>query len=1003
MDDAALEQIIAEQIVPLQEQINSLQQENQSLREHISNLQLSSNVDPGEIQKLREENNTMYNDREKLSREKTALEEKINALNSKLRLYEDQVQRQNSEATSRINDAATKDIQITTLRKEAEKNQMTIKKQMQQLTQNLEEKKAMQKDISDLIAKNEELQNVTEEFMKRDQTLLDAFQDMKEQLTVKDNEIADIQRRCQRYENKLRKYDKNAVTTTTQVTAGGGDLGKTTPIDDEMSQQLLNYKKQNRELRERIMKLQEEERRAGRLMQAVEGRQRQIDHLQDLLNQNEQELLQYKHSSEDFANQIAIYREEKQMYAEESQRQIEAIKKELEEYRNSSEQTKKILDDTRLNIEEKTNEINELRILVSKYEKGEFGLPAAIDELKELRAMVQIREKHIAELIAQVNSMDKIIQGLVHELGKDFDLNDLLKNLDGRIAEDEQARIDRATRELNAYLKEMRENPPLGNMKVIVEQDEGYVMSFRDAVDRAGTMLKRNSKRKGKKRRNEPKDDFSFTQKESVPSSPSSVDDSELNKTKTKKGEKSPIEPISHVDVQVQAGEDPIPPDFVEINPDERDEWVANLQKQYLNVQKQLKAALNENATMKARIQELEELLRNRESQLENNKAENEELKQRLQKLGAEYAELTSLPPPQATTEPKPIKVVPQRPKEQLFISTVPQSYSVQQKEISLQMQTAREFFLYPTPEEKRILDSREKERQDRLKKNAEDMADLQKMLDDYARRMKQKDTVISDSQDTIERLEKQLQEQRESFKQRLRDIQDEAARNLEARLKEYQEMQNAANGGFGPDGDYSKLPEVAKRLKALNSENESLRDRIASLEELLRSQREVVDDYRMKMAAAEKKAEDDDENRVERGQPDSKLTAQYTQKLQRQNAELKKKVAFMKDQLDHARAARSLREDLSDSRNGTGESTKEMEQLERVTAQMKSYKAKYIEMKALQEEQVLKLEKEKENNERLKAMLQKREQSLAKLTDKYNQFKHQNEKLKAALAAKNQ
>lgn len=993
MDDAALEQIIADQIMPLQEQINNLQQENMNLREQLQNLQVSGSLDPAELQKLREENNQYYTEVEKLRRERTSLEDKISTLNSKLRIYEDQVTKQSSEVSSRNNDIASRDIQITTLRKEVEKNQLTIKKQMTQLTLNLEEKKVFQKNISDLIQKNEELQAVTEEFMKRDQTLLDAFQDMKEQLAAKDNEISDLQRRCQRYENKLRKYDKNAVTTTTTVT-GGADLGKTSAIDDEMSQQILKYKTQNRELKERIIKLQEEERRANRLMKAVEGRQKQIEHLQDLLNKNEAELLQYKHSTEDFANQIAIYREEKQLLAEESQRQIESIKRELEEYRASSESSKKSLDDIRKNVEEKTNENNELRSLVSKYERGEFGLPDAIDELKELRAMVQVREKHIADLIAQVNSMDKIITGLAHELGKDFDVDALLHSLDGRIAEDEKARVDRATRELNARIREMRENPPLGNIKIVVNQGEGVGMNIGAAVD--AQMSQRRRPKKPRRQR-----EVTHVAEPSTPSSPSSIDDSyisEAAKTKTKTAT-SPIEPINLTDVEVQAGDEPIPPQFVDISPDERDEWVANLQKQYMNVQKQLKTALAENATMKERIKELEELLRNRESQIENNKAEVDELKERLMKLGSEYAEMTSLPKSQPI-EPKVIQMpAPQRPKDPLFLSIVAQSFSVPLKTPDLSMSRTNKVIDYPNEDERRIFESRERDRNERQRKAAEDMADLQKMLDDYARRMKQKDTVISDSQDTIERLEKQLQEQRESFKQRLRDIQDEAARNLEARIKEFQEMQSVANGGLGPGGDYSKLPEVSKRLKALNAENDALKDRIANLEDMLRNARETVDEYRMKIAAAAKKDEEDDENRVERGQPDSKLSTQFAQKLQRQNLELKKKIAVMKDQLEQLKATRSMREDLSESRSEA--TSKEMEQLERVTAQMKSFKMKYLEMKQLQEEQLLKLEKEKETNERLKAMLQKREQSLAKLTDKYNQFKHQNEKLKAALGAR--
>ena len=92
---------------------------------------------------------------------------------------------------------------------------------------------------------------------------------------------------------------------------------------------------------------------------------------------------------------------------------------------------------------------------------------------------------------------------------------------------------------------------------------------------------------------------------------------------------------------------------------------------------------------------------------------------------------------------------------------------------------------------------------------------------------------------------------------------------------------------------------------------------------------------------------------------------------------------------------------DTLPSDHSSSDLQREQEQVEKLTSQVKNYKAKYMQVKTQQDELAIRLEKEKETNERLKLMLQKRETVVQKLTDKNNQYKHQNEKLKAALIAK--
>ena len=985
MDEAMIQKLIDEAIGPYEDQIESLKMENQELKQKLSIFGEGSHISQTEYnaleEKFREQQDQIYN----LKRDNSELESKYNSMVQKCQTLEDKLQRVNNDMTNGAQEAKAKGNQLDNTKKELEKAKETIKKNREDLMNLFEEKKTITEKLREMTTANQGLQELVEEFMERDKKLVEVLQEKSSDLAQKDAEISDLQRRVIKVETKLKKYDKNAVT---DAPLNDKNDKNETPLSDDIQSQLTQAKKLLREYRDRIVKLQDEERKAQRLTKALESRQKQIQNLQELLDKNERELLSYKQSAEDFANQIALYREEKELNAAESGDQIAAMKKEMEETTKKYTFLNKQKDDLEQIVEEKNQELNELRIQIRNYESGEFGLPQAIDEMKELRAMVEVREKHISELIEQVNSMDKIINGLTLELGVDFNYDEFIKSIDRKAEEQEQLRLQRARRELEERVRQLRERPKLGDIKIVVNDSTHHDFDLKSAVQAQA------KKRKAKKQKKHEMLPPQSLEAEAISASTISEESSSFVHQSTE--QQPQLQPfVSQIldtkDAEVQATDAPLPPQIGNFNDDERDEWVANLQKQYLALQKKFKDLQNQYSEGRLKFLHIETELQNANAEKQNLSNEIDELKKRLQNAGNVYV------PPQVPIQkeqPKPqiIQVpAPEKPKAHLIMSMISTGFSVPVKTPKLTVAN-QPIALLPTEGELQIIRAREEEKANKLKEAIQRGSDLQKRLDDLSRKMTQKDNVIIDNQDTINKLEKQLQEQREQFKDRLKELQEESQKNFEARIKELQDANAITNGAFGGEGNYAAIPEVSKRLKMLNEENQALRNRVSDLEDIINVSKQTIEDYKVRVKGYEaEKAEM--EEKPQKTKIEGPLSNPYAQKLQQKNAELKKKIAYLNDQLEQAKHSRPSFETINSESSAT-DTNKQTDQLDKLTTQMNNYKVKYMQIKSQQDDLIAKLEKEKETNERLKTMLQKKEATLQSITDKYNQYKHQNEKL---------
>lgn len=985
-----------------EEVIANLERENTNLRQKLAIFQDGSHINMGDYQKLEQKWQNEVNEVRKLSIRNDELENNILKLRTTIQTMEGTIEKLQSNMTNGFHDMQSKDNLITSLRNENMRLEQNMESKRQELASSLGEKQELEKQIQDLCIHQEQLQNAVNDFMERDKQLIEYIKEQNVQLTAKDEEINELQRKLlgspRRSKSAIPSQADNVVP----------------PKDNEDNKKLLTVnsqlsaaKKEIRELKSYIVELQEEEKRGKRLQNAFDTYQKQMDKLRDLLNKNEQELLIYKQTSEDFSQQLQFYKEERDRYTGMTNDTIKELRGELVELREQYEAHELRISTLTNELEAKVEENCKLRDQVNAYEAGTFGLPEAVNQMKELRAMVDVRENHISELVTMINSMDKIINGFIIQAGSDFDMENFLANLNENNKDDEEYRIQLASRELEAKIKAMRSRLPIGDIEIVVDNDvfntgiSAIVNNMTKKKKKEGFIPTKKLKKDQKKKRSnadncgEDNDDYDSAKIiESLVGHPD----------------------VNYTNVEIQTESLPIPPTVI-YDENNRDEWVSNLQKQFINLQNQNKEINNnlekqrqESTQLQNEITKYKELLNLREQSKVDLVSEINELKEQLIKTNQQLvnAQDTNLKlqnrsyiqqQPYSSDKIIDYGVI----RSSLFISMVPHCVSIPEMYVPESVEDVKpplfidyENIVYaPSQDQIRYTQNMEKDTREKLQEALRKNLENENLINNMNSKLETQDKQIAEDKSTIEKLESQLSEQREMFKQKIREIQAESDRNTEMRVKEIKKATNMV-GGFEHEGNLEVIPEVAHRLTSLNSENLRLTRRVEELQIAVKNMNNEAVEYKETIRNLEKEINQKDDIPVQ--DQENPRARELVANLQHQNIELKRKVNTLKDQNEELKRRNATRSEFESGSNGADRHI-DSEELEKAQNLAEKFKQKYQAIKAEKDESQQKLAKEKENNERLKQMLAKREQALQKLTDKYNQFKHQNEKLKAALS----
>lgn len=1005
----------------LDEQVGTLQQENERLKQQIAILDDGNSIKRSDYQALEERLRKEQDETMKLSRENNDLRSKYMTIQNQNKILENQISNYNRDVNSSSQAVKAKDDKIIQLQEEIKNYEKTITKQKLDLSALLMEKTDFQQKIKDLCAQNQELQDVTQQLIEKDNNLVNVLSENASELAEREREINDLNTKIRKLESKVPSKESSKDNTEIEIPmhASGMELSdsQSVVLDENMKKKIADLKEENEKLKDKLRKFGEDADIIDRMEATVEKQKKENEALQNLLDKSEREKEELHNVTELFTKELRLTKDklletekEKDDNKSKYESQIKILKDRLDHvapHREALEQQ----------IEEKTNMINELREQNLELQNGELGLSEAITQIKEMKRMIELRDQNITNLVRQLNTMDKIIDGLSGTVSPDFDVEKFIISTEDEIMKMQDNRLMIASRELNKRLDMLRRKRPHSQIKIIVENQDNADMHMtatlfgdekfkNDGSDNETIM---QSTIVARDITNEEEEEFRDNEDDIQSSSLDSYSIESLSKTATTEKPIQKATDVEYVDTETQCRPETSIGSIPTIKPEpssEQDhkEWIENMKKDLKKAVQQSRDLSLENDELKARIDKigeekvkLMEQLKRKDAEQKDHESEEATLRMTIDRmeLEREKTQIKSKMKAKLSISATVTAANKEAPPEiKLSNSQLVCPANISSDPLVLKLQKTETMSILPSEAEKQKQRAKEDAANERYKQAMGEVVSLQRLVADSQTKLDQKDRTIKEKDQTISKLEKNMQDERERYKERLYEIQKTSQETLQAQLKEA--LDPHMNGFAAKESDYRKLPEVSEYINELKRENNSLKERNNELMTLFQSSKNDCEILRNRVKSLEAE-KGEDENRPDRDD-NQQANLEYMKKLQRENSNLKKKVAYYSDENEKLKAIRERRE--TDIREKEPDDNA-AETIEKLTVKNKTIQAKYAKLKQANADQAAAFEKEKAKSERLKSALAKKEETVQLLTEKNQKYKHQNEKLKSLLTKK--
>ena len=797
-----VQSLINEQLEQYQTRINELERElaigkqNQITQEQYSELQEKYYTARDQADKLKEINRDLENQKEKF-------QEKIKQMNEK-------AAKDNQDMSFNVADLKSKDAQIEDLKKKVQDLQSQIDTNKKELITNNEMFGRKDGIILTLRNKNNEL--------------VDALKVMSDNYEILKKELIERGDLINNYEEKIQELgltisgQKEQLESSMISPQGNESTVINIPIDN--TEKIDSMRKKNHSLKERVLELEEIERSYERLQKEFEKRNQQIEFLNNEIDKMQIEFEKNRITLEKSVHETEFYRDQFKRAQVDLTSENERLKNKVD----FLEKRNKELDEMRDgNYDEKikrSKEIDELRQQIAEYESQTFGLKSVVSSTKQLKAQLDVRDKHISVLVHQLNTMDKILNGLVLQIKPDFDLEDFLKKLDTVGEDEEKIRIEKAMKELNEKMALMRQKNALTNIEIETADDD---VQF--------DLNKKKSHKKSKKRH------VTMAIPDSENTIPKTLDQSKHGKTFLIHSDTATFnlhepqpsdtdEVIEQEMTPIQEGEKPYS-DF-----ESKDDWfkyiIMTLQGEKEKLQNQLETVQKDYSDL---------LLRNKDLEMEI-----EDLHNQLQAMAIANQATNQIVVPDMSQTPEP-------PKEGNMQTLITESLQKFIQPISNQIQSRPKpvlsissSFYYKTSgistsKEAQALQERNGELeaqnqilQDLITKLQEEAKQLHKQLSDAEQtinslriQLEQRDKSLQANDETIKLLNHRLQEEKEKFNQSLLNMQNEAQLYIQRRLDEEKDRRAVEDMSKFGSYDDENLEKIEKQIQQLTLDKRRL------------------------------------------------------------------------------------------------------------------------------------------------------------------------------------
>lgn len=989
--------IIDGYVKPLEEAKTQLENENQALRERLNVYQSGNQFSRDDYYRLETQLRDEIDKNSRLTRQYRELEATLQTLRTKSQSLESQLSRVNTEINSGVQKNKNNEDQISDLKKKVLEYEKSEKKQRDETFRLIEEKSILNDYINSLSKQNDDLAAAVEQLLSRDIELNKILTERTQSCSEANEKASKYKERCNKLERQLLKVKKGSKVVIEETENNDPDQNADVTTNYLNAQaELEDSKEKIKELKIRILALEEEERRNDRLTEALKQRNITIDKLQKQVDEKEQQILEFNKSKKDLIQRVETYRQLAEERYKENTNEMEELREQMKIYKENYEIADKRVRKLEEESGQKMREADELRKLLDQKLEGTHGLRNVVNEMKELRAMLDVRDRHIADLVSQLNSMDKIMIGLSRQVDPNFDINTFLKTYNTEEFDDEKLRTEKASLDLAKKIQMMKDRGPAAQIKVVLNKDQRPIKTVVYEGDQESFSVNSPQHHKNTHRASDanpsdsiwipPKQRKKFGQKRYKP-----TDDNEKEKTKI-------ITTFNEIGIQADSfGE--IDDDFTEgFQGSDRDEWVVNLRRKYMAVVKErddLKKRLAELMADFEKLQNEHKLL-----QLDMEESGKSGKKQGLDHSLSKSSYNLEFPSSPLATKPYDRSNLTDRAsqtKKHKFNIDHQLIYNYHKKMHLTRVNLGsdpKNCVILPSEEDRAIFNAKQDALRAELKKVRKEASEYKNLLDQLRLELSQLLEIKDRMQDTIDRLNKQLMDERERYKENLIQFRNEADRAAESKVKEALDVHKVQNRLSNDllNLDDANLDNLSTRLKELNHMKSRLEDQLSEERASSQLAQKQCLRYQERLYAAEKER-DQLKQELEQRKTDSKLT-DYNAELHIRMKNLQKKCQDLKRENAELKQSRPAR---NDPKQGTEHPIDESDNED--TTNFKNYslirstksaEAKIMALRTQNEEMQLKLGKAQGTIDRLNQLLQRKEGQVEKLKEQASAFKHQ-------------
>ncbi|KAH0787492.1 hypothetical protein GPJ56_008687 [Histomonas meleagridis] len=310
------------------------------------------------------------------------------------------------------------------------------------------------------------------QMMERNKELAKSLQESENRNLILENELKAQYKNTHQLEREISKLKYSERRNTNAFSISRLDTIESNYADAK--QKLILASNTINELKLRISNLEKEEKRAAQLQIELDKKKLIIQTLQERYDQSEMELESYRSSAEEFRLQIDEYRDKIQKMMDDFEEKTNAMKIEVEYYRKRTEKTFK--ENTKLEekIFESNKEMQTLKDQLDQYLSGNYGLEQAVNEMRQLKTMISVRDAQIADMILEHNWYEKVINGLESILPPTFDFKKFFDKIEKEGIEEQQKNIEKQALELLHKCIAQQQNAPIGEVKIILGSNRGH-------------------------------------------------------------------------------------------------------------------------------------------------------------------------------------------------------------------------------------------------------------------------------------------------------------------------------------------------------------------------------------------------------------------------------------------------------------------------------------------------------------------------------------------------